>query len=263
MRLGATIEILRLIRFEILATIFAALLLPVWYLSQDWRYAVSCSLPATTICACGFILNNLYDIERDRENHPDRPLPREALSLGFAATFYFLLLALALVLVKVFATRATIFPYLLLFLATVNYNVIVGFLPVLKNLFVAALVVLVGLLLQTFERNGHPRNSLIIALFLYCLGMEMLSDIKDAKGDGATLAKRVGVRRALWIAFLFKFSADLLLFATASGFIAATLAILLGISDVVAAMLWPNERLRSTAVRITRAQAVIGIYYLF
>jgi 4-hydroxybenzoate polyprenyltransferase len=260
MKLGAIPEITRLVRFEVLVAIFAALLLPVWHLSHNWRYAVNCSLPTTIICACGFILNNLYDIERDRENHPERALPREALSLGFASTLYFLLLAVALVLVKAYATESNVFLYLLLFLATVNYNVIIAFRPVLKNLFVALIVVLVAILLQTFERNGHPPNALIMALFLYCFGMEMLSDIRDAKADGATLVKKIGLRRAPWIAFSLKIVADLILLATASGPIATGLAVMICGSDIVGAILWPFVRLRSIAVQIMRTQSVVGIY---
>jgi 4-hydroxybenzoate polyprenyltransferase len=263
MRRNAVVEVVRLLRVDILAAIFAALLLPVWYLHHDWQYALSCALPATGICACGFILNNLYDLERDRENHPERPLPRGALSLGFASALYFALLAVSLVLVRAFATRTNVFLYLVLLLSTVNYNVVVAFLPALKNLFVGLLVVTVALLLRSFEQNGHPPNEVILALFLYFVGKEMLNDVMDAKGDGATLVKRIGLHHVPWIAFPLKIGADLVLLASASGPVAWGLAAVLCVSDIVAALLWRSDRLRATVVQIMRVQSVAGIYYLF
>ena len=85
----------------------------------------------------------------------------------------------------------------------------------------------------------------------------------DAKGDGPTLAKKIGLNRVPWIAFPLKISADVILFVDTPGIVGRGLAMALFLSDIVCALLWRSLGLRAAIVQVMRLQSVAGIYYLF
>ncbi|MEE9392217.1 MAG: UbiA family prenyltransferase [Planctomycetota bacterium] len=77
----------------------------------------------TTVClyAAGMALNDLADIEKDRDLYPERPLPSAALSLGTVRLVILLLTAIAFVCAAVISTSA-IWVVAALCLAIVSYD---------------------------------------------------------------------------------------------------------------------------------------------
>ena len=166
-------------------------------------------------------------------------------------------------LVREYANASNIFLYIVLVLSTVNYNVIISFLPAFKNLCVGLLVVTTTLLLRNFELTGRPTIYVIGAMFFYFIGKEMLNDIIDAKGDGNTLVKQIGITRAQYPAFGMKFLADTFLLMGSTNPLSVTLALSLAGSDIVCVYLWRTENPRHWVASIMTLQSVVGIYYLF
>src|SRR5688500_5061733 len=61
--------------------------------------AFACLAAASALLyTAGMVLNDVFDIDIDREERPERPLPSGAISLAVAGTFGFTLLALGVVL---------------------------------------------------------------------------------------------------------------------------------------------------------------------
>src|SRR2546428_5532817 len=162
-------------------------------------------LPATaaaSLTAGGNALNDIFDRETDRINHPDRPLASGQLTLGTARAFA----ASAFVIAAILA--AFINP-LALVIVGLNVTLMVSYENWLKARGAAGNVViayLVGSLflfagVSVFRSSTAPliRTGILTALaFLATLGREITKDIQDMRGDvdRRTLPRRIGASPA-------------------------------------------------------------------
>jgi geranylgeranylglycerol-phosphate geranylgeranyltransferase len=262
MDFSAAIALAQLTRLGVSALVYLALVLPVVRTTGNLAFALTSVLPIATICMSGFAINNLYDIEKDRENHPERPLPSGKLSPTFAGAIYFLLLALSLWLVRSQANSYNIFLYLLLLVASVNYNVAISYFPYLKNLYVASAGLIPLFILSTLLPSHRFEPFALCAVFFYLLSRELFSDIRDAAGDHGTFAKIVGPEAAANTAFGLKLVSSASLLGNPADLIGDTLAFAIIFTDVVCIFLWKKFGNSSAALRIMKLQAVAGMYYL-
>src|SRR5881397_1059176 len=142
---------------------------------------------AASFTAGGNALNDLYDRETDRVNHPNRPLPSGAVTLreaqAFTATAFFLAGVLA-ALVNVFAFAVVILNIALMVL----YEAALKAQGAPGNLVIAYLVGSLFLFagVSVFRSSTAPlvRTSLLAALaFFTTVGREITKDIQDVRGD--------------------------------------------------------------------------------
>src|ERR1051326_1660581 len=208
--------IARISRIDTSLVVFLSLGVPLYFKVHSVELALAKSLPILAIAMCGFILNDIHDIERDRENHPDRPLPRKQLSETQAAVLYFSLLSTALVMLRIFVDVEEIFLYLLLLIALINYNYIVDYFPYLKNVYVACVGIIPLLILSLLLKRQDMMLATIPALFAFLLGREILMDVEDLRGDGTTLSRVFGPRVAIRAGFCLKAAAGATLLVLAS-----------------------------------------------
>jgi geranylgeranylglycerol-phosphate geranylgeranyltransferase len=125
----------------------------------------------------------LDDLERDRVNHPERPLPARHLTPEFAAVLYFISLALALFSTRYFVAQDIAFWYYGLMILSISYGYIVDCLPSFKTPYVAA-ASSVPVLIVAASYPNEPRLFVVAATaFLFTLGREMCKDILDRAGD--------------------------------------------------------------------------------
>ncbi len=157
---------------------------------------------AAAFTAGGNALNDIFDRETDRINHPDRPLASGHLTLGTARAFAGSAFAIA-------ALLAVFINGLALAIVGVNVLLMVSYEAWLKARGAAGNVViayLVGSLflfagVSVFQSALGPliRTGILAALaFLATLGREITKDIEDMQGDvdRRTLSQRVGANRA-------------------------------------------------------------------
>src|SRR6185437_736722 len=168
-----------------------AIFLPVLYKAKEPVFAFKSAVPAVLISMSGYVLNNLHDIERDRENHPKRALPSGLMSASGATILYFSLLAGSLLSLRMFVDLKSALWYIVLLVAITNYNYVVSTFPKLKNIYVALASALPILILSALIPNYIVCAYLPFSVFAYFVGKEMLRDILDMNGDGDTLAKRI------------------------------------------------------------------------
>jgi geranylgeranylglycerol-phosphate geranylgeranyltransferase len=133
-----------------------------------------------TSAACA--INDYWDIEKDRIDHPDRPLPAQHLSLSQAWWAAVILFALA----NFGALSLGFYPFLLVAVSSVvlwNYSHLLLYSGIFGNIIVAAIIS--GLILLGSLVAGHPFDLLypIGFVFIYALAKEIIWDIHDAKGD--------------------------------------------------------------------------------
>lgn len=158
-------------------------------------------LVCMTSAACA--INDYWDLDKDRINHPDRPLPSGRLSLEQAWWAAVVLFGCALI-----AAIPLGDPFILVAVSTVllwNYSYLLTYSGILGNVIVAAIIA--SLIVLGSLVAGRPLAMLYPIWFLFCsaLAKEIIWDIHDAKGDRAqgvvTIANQWGERVAFSIAW--------------------------------------------------------------
>ena len=166
-------------------------------------------LLTATVLICmtsaSFAIDDYRDINQDRINHPERPLPSGLLSpqqvwWSAAGMFTFAWLA---------AIPLGLYPLILVAVSTIllwNYSHILTYSGILGNVIVASNVsslIFLGSLVA-----GRPLSMLYPIYFLFCyiLAKEIIWDTHDAEGDRAqgiiTIANRWGSRTAFLIVWV-------------------------------------------------------------
>jgi len=132
-------------------------------------------------------LNDIYDIESDKINKPDRPLPSGKIQIKSAYGLYLLLILVSIVLsflVSEMALIIVLISILLLFL----YSKYLKRISLVGNITVAFLTGLVFIFGGVVVEN--PAAAIVPALFAFLINLirEIVKDMEDVQGD-----KNVGV----------------------------------------------------------------------
>lgn len=149
-------------------------------------------------------INDYWDVEKDRIDHPDRPLPSGCLSLQQAWWGAVSLFSSALLL----AIPLGLYPLLLVITSVVllwNYSHMLAYSGILGNGIVATIIAALIFLGSLVAHRPFSMLYPIWFLFCYALAKEIVWDVHDAEGDRAqgivTVANRWGDRTAFAIAW--------------------------------------------------------------
>ncbi|HEY9619056.1 MAG TPA: geranylgeranylglycerol-phosphate geranylgeranyltransferase [Crinalium sp.] len=155
----------------------------------------------TLVCmmsaACA--INDYWDIDKDRIDHPERPLPSGRLSLSQAWWVAVILFGCALIA----AIPLGLYLFILVFSCVLllwNYSHLLLYSGILGNLIVATIIA--ALILMGSAVADRPLAMLYPTGFLFCyaLAKEIIWDIHDAAGDRSqgivTIANQWGDRTA-------------------------------------------------------------------
>jgi geranylgeranylglycerol-phosphate geranylgeranyltransferase len=182
--------ILRLTRIDSSLLGFLAIFLPLAVRTNDLAWSLGRAIPLLFICACTFIANDLDDVDRDRVNHPERPLPARQLTPAVAVILYFTSLAAALFSTKYYVPPDIAFVYYALTALSISYGYIVDCLPGLKAPYVAAVTSVPVLIVAISYPEGPRLYAVAGAVFFLTLGREICMDIKDRPGDATSFLHR-------------------------------------------------------------------------
>jgi geranylgeranylglycerol-phosphate geranylgeranyltransferase len=176
------------------------------------RSLVLAAAAAAAFTAGGNALNDIFDRETDRINHPDRPLPSGRMTVRTAWAFAAASFGVAAVLgavVNLPALGIVILNAILMLSYEVYLkgrgapgNVIVAYL-------VGSLFLFAGAAVADASTQPLIRAGVLAALALFTtLGREITKDIEDLHGDvdRRTLPRRIGVRRAGTVAAIALFA---------------------------------------------------------
>jgi geranylgeranylglycerol-phosphate geranylgeranyltransferase len=172
---------------------------------ESWAMVLFACLSAFFISAGGNVINDFFDIDIDRINKPNRPLPRAKIPQNSALIWSILLFLPGLILSLQVRTLSLLIAFIVcVFLVLYSYSLKKTFLW--GNLTVSVISALAfvygGIATEDF------RLSLIPAAFalLFHLGREILKDMEDIKGDSSagasTLPIKLGVKFSLNICTL-------------------------------------------------------------
>jgi len=164
------------------------------------------SIAAALTAAAGNIINDIFDKEADKINHPERPLAKEDISIKNAWIEYFILTLLAVIIssfINQTAFQVVVLTSVLLYLYSVRLKKI----PLLGNITVAYLTGLAFIFGGIAVNN--VRGALIPAVFAFLINFirELIKDMDDIEGDTKvglqTFPKKFGMKATiLLITFL-------------------------------------------------------------
>lgn len=261
MRAQALFAVLRLSRLPSCTVAFITVFAPVFSHTYDILRSLTVSAPIFTISMFTFILNDLNDIDRDRINHPDRPLPSGAISQRCAAAFQMSILSISILMVLFFVEATSHYFYFLIILSASSYSTVVSHFPQLKTFYVAGTIAL-GLGLVSDIADISLNVQLLVTAFLFVLGRELLMDIEDLTGDGDTLAKWMTPDAATRAAFSLQALGSCALFFAADAAAKAVAASIIAILLIVIIRAWHTKGHRQLLLRLMQIQMLSGIGFL-
>ncbi len=163
--------------------------------------AISASLTASA----GNIINDIFDIQIDKVNQPNRPLPSESITIREAYSLFFICIVLSVGLalfVNAIVLLIVLLSHLILFL----YSKYLKGIPLVGNLAVAFLTGLVFIFGGVVVEN--PAASIIPALFAFLINLirEFVKDMEDVEGDSIaglnTFPVRFGSKNSKTLIFI-------------------------------------------------------------
>lgn len=240
---------------------FLAIFVPLLTRTRDLGMSFRQSVPMLFVGVCTFICNDLDDLERDRINHPTRPLPANRIAPHTAATLYFASLAIALL-----ATRALIDPvrafwyYALLIFAT-SYGHVVERLPSLKAIYVAIAISIPVFIVATAFPEEPGLLAVAVAALLFSLGRELLMDLRDRQGDRPSILHAAGPLPVAAVAFGFQAMGIVTLARVAFGTRDLVVLSTLGLLLIGSAWLWFSRR-QKVAIAVMKLPLFVGLYFL-
>jgi hypothetical protein len=220
------------------------------------------AIPLLFICVCTFIANDLDDVERDRVNHPERPLPAGQLAPAVAGIMYFTFLFLALFSTKYYVTQGIAFWYYGLIAISISYGYVIECFPSLKAPYVAATSSVPILIIAGWYPDETRLYILAGSVFLVSLGREICMDITDRAGDALSFMHRFRPRPLAITAFCVEAVGVLLLVFQVRR--PSDFAALLGTALLlaIAAVYWFKFASYHRASFIMKLQLVVGLYFL-
>lgn len=162
---------------------------------------LAASLVAALVTAGGNVVNDVFDLEIDRVNRPDRPIPSGRLPLPAAKAASALLLGSALL--------GALVNTVVLGIALFNAGLLALYSYRLKGVPLAGNAAVAYLVASTFLFGGAAVGGPVEAVPLFLLaslatlGREVAKDVEDRPGDlgrAETLATEFGVARASGVA---------------------------------------------------------------
>ena len=257
----ATAQLLRL-DSSILA--FLSVLLPVLSRTRDINLSLGRSLPLFFIAACTFIINDIEDIEKDKINHPHRPLPSGQVSPPFVAVLYYLVLALALLTTRFFVTANGIaFWHYLLLTMSISYGYVVEYLPGLKAPYVAGASSIPVVILAAYYPRELELYIVAAAILIFTLGRELCMDLVDRPGDPSSFMHRIPPGRVAVGAFTCEAFGIVLVSLVATRRIDLSVVLAMIALFAFSCRDWFALRQPKRAIILMKLVIFCGLYFLF
>lgn len=241
---------------------FLAVFLPLAVRTSDLIVSCRYALPTLFISMCIFIVNDIDDIESDKVNHPDRPLPSGRLLPSVAAGFYFICFALALFTSKLLVPQETSFlHYLFLFLA-INYKYVEEYAPNFKAFYAAILLSFPVLLAVSLLPDANELYLVVATSFLFILGRELCMDFLDQAGDQPSFITSISRRFLTTLAFSVQGVGLLLLVPLTMVPMDALVLLIIVALSFSSFYLWVQPTKGWWAIQVMKLQMFGGLYFL-
>ena len=261
--MGSVGAVLKLIRPYTTLLAFLSIFIPVLSRTRNLIESATLAAPLLFVSMCTFLINDLDDVEKDRINHPERPLPRGEISPGFVVVLYYICLAGALFTVRFGVNdRQLIFLYFGLITLAVSYNYVVEYLPSIKAAYVAAVSTLPVLIVATLFPHERRLFCTAAAFFAFNWGRELRKDVLDRPGDTPSALHKVSSTLVARSAFALQAIALVLLTVQTDHVIDLVMSALIDVLSITAFVWWFYCDRRVGATTLMKAAMYFGLYFL-
>jgi geranylgeranylglycerol-phosphate geranylgeranyltransferase len=164
------------------------------------------ALSAALVGSGGMVINDVIDIDIDRINKPERPIPSGRIDIRSALVYYTLLTGSGLFL-SAFTTQPAFLILLSIVPVLVFYSKVLKRTPLFGNILVGSVTGLI--FIYGGAVVGNMGEMVVPALFAFLInvGREVIKDMEDVEGDAkngaVTLPVRYGMRSAAVTATIF------------------------------------------------------------
>ncbi|MBI4418655.1 MAG: geranylgeranylglycerol-phosphate geranylgeranyltransferase [Ignavibacteriales bacterium] len=236
-KLSAAIELLRPLNVLIIMLVIAASVLLAGGIEGNILKAIIAAVAGGLIGGAANAINDYFDVDIDRVNKPNRPLPRKSLTPRAAFLLWFSCSVVGISL-NLFLHSPALEISVSAVAGLFVYSAVLKRTMLLGNVLVAVMTALA--FIYGASVAGSPERAFFPALFAFLLnlGREVLKDIEDMRGDrlgnAGTLPIRHGVSTALTVAtvsFVLLLGATLVPFT--SGMSGMSYLVMIGIVDVI------------------------------
>ncbi len=155
----------------------------------------------------GNSINDYFDYENDKINHPDRPIPSGRLNPGNVLHFSIFIFAISFLL-SLFLSSIVGYGVLLIvtiaFISQIAYEEKYKHEKIIGNLIIGTQTALAFIFGGIIAGKTIITGVIAIAVFLSIVGREIVKDIEDIKGDKdrVTLPMKIGVKKAGVVAMI-------------------------------------------------------------
>jgi len=255
-------SLLKLTRLDSSLLVALAVFIPLFSRTKDLGLSLSKAAPLLFIGMCTFIANDLDDIEKDRINHPERPLPSGSINPAFAAVLYFCCLAAALFTAKFYLQPKVAFLYYLLLMVSISYRYVVDWFPGFKSPYVAG-ATSIPVLIVAISYPEEARLYLVsISVFFFVLGRELCMDLIDRAGDVVSFMHKIEVRHIEIAAIVAQLIGLLLLAVQVDKLLDVVDVLLIATLLALSGRYWFKLARYKTAIVMMKLQLFVGLYFL-
>jgi len=242
---------------------FLSVLLPVFTRTQSLAVSLTRATPLLFVSMCTFIINDLDDMEKDKINHPQRPLPSGQIKPAYAAVLYYACLVLALLTIRFFIAAGHIaFWYYMLLIISISYSYIVEFLPGLKSAYVAAAVSIPILIVIAYFPQESRLYFVTVAVGFFTLGRELCMDIRDRPGDQVSFLHSIEPRQILITAFVLQVLGIALLSWQIGSLLDLAVVLAMAITVSLSYYFWLQWHREKVAIDLMKVVMLLGMYFL-
>jgi geranylgeranylglycerol-phosphate geranylgeranyltransferase len=150
-------------------------------------------IAAFLITGAGNAINDFFDVESDKINRPNRPIPSGRLAKRYAILLTLLLFGIGIIL-------AASINWLCFFIAVLNSLVLVVYSFNLQNKILLGNMAIAYLVASAFVFGGAAVNNILLPLILALLAglatfsREIVKDLEDLEGDRRSFIKRIATK---------------------------------------------------------------------
>jgi geranylgeranylglycerol-phosphate geranylgeranyltransferase len=203
---AALFRIIRPVNFIITSIVIAAGYLIASDPEISFLILIAVSFSGALTAASGYIVNDIFDVESDKMNHPERPLASGTITYNSAKIIWFISTLLSFIIssmVSMYAFLAVLAVHVLL----IFYSFRLKSIPVFGNI-VIALLTSAAFLYGGYAAE-YPERTFIPAIFAFLINFirELVKDIQDVKGDlhtgTITFPGKYGIKKTKKIIIVF------------------------------------------------------------
>ena len=192
---------------RLLTVIFCSLIIfiPVYDHTADLYISIIKALPFGLITFGGMVLNDIYDVEKDKISKPHRPITAGLLPIGKAVILYRACFAAAFAIAFIYFDLLNIIIWGAVLLLIIIYNWMVVKAAVFKTFTTGIINCLCFAFI--FINCERPISDywFLLSLFMFITARELIMDIRDIEGDMKSKVKTLAVLAGKNIAYVLSF----------------------------------------------------------